>query len=174
MSHFDLQKLFTEWNSRSFNDELPLPEIRWNSRLKTSAGRFIPDRTRSIIEVASYLLDEKNAEHLIRDTIGHEMIHYWLWERRLPYGHTALFHQKMNEIGVSRYNSVPKHRPFKHCYQCHSCGQKIFTRKRLRMAACASCCNEHAGGKFDPVYKLKLIASNEQVAPLFEREKRVG
>jgi hypothetical protein len=174
MMQFDLVRFFTEWNLRSFEGELPIPEIRWNPRLKTSAGRFIPDRTRSIIEVASYLCEEKNAEHLIRDTIGHEMIHFWLWQKRLPYGHTPLFHEKMEEIGVSRYNTVPRHRPFKHCYECRSCGQKIFVRKRLRMAACAACCNQHAEGKFHPSYKLKLIASGEVLLPQIERGERVG
>jgi predicted SprT family Zn-dependent metalloprotease len=173
MSEHDLIRIFTDWNLRSFSGELPLPEIRWNSRLKTSAGRFIPDRSRSIIEVATYLREEPNAEHLIRDTIGHEMIHFWLWERRMPYGHTPEFHRKMEEIGVSRYNSVPRHRPFKYCYECGSCGQRIFTRKSIRRAACAACCNAYNGGEFHSRFQLKLIASGDGV-PEIQREKRVG
>ncbi len=148
--------------------------MRWNSRLRTSAGRFYPHPKQAVIEVASYLCEEENAEQLIRDTIGHEMIHYWLWTRGRPCGHTAEFHQKMKEIGVSRYNSVPRHRPFKHCYACGSCGQKIFVRKRLRAAACAACCNQYADGKYHPEYKLKLFASGERVIPLIERAKRAG
>jgi predicted SprT family Zn-dependent metalloprotease len=173
MSEQDLIRIFSEWNRNGFEGELPLPEIRWNPRLKTSAGRFIPDRTRSIIEVASYLLEEQNAEHLVRDTIGHEMIHFWLWERKLPYGHTPEFHRKMEELGVSRYNSVPRHRPFKYCYACSTCDQKIFTRKRLRMAACAACCNALNGGVFHARFKLKLLAKGEEVLAL-ERERQVG
>ncbi len=173
MSEHDLIRIFTEWNLRSFSGELPVPEIRWNSRLKTSAGRFIPDRTRSIIEVATYLCEEPNAEHLIRDTIGHEMIHFWLWERRMPYGHTPEFHRKMEEIGVSRYNSVPRHRPFKYCYACPSCDQKILTRKRIRKAACAKCCNAHNDGEFHSRFQLKLVAVGEQVGQVPSRE-RVG
>ena len=115
MIQFDLVRIFTEWNLKSFEGILPIPELRWNSRLKTSAGRFIPNRKKSVIEIASYLLDEPNAEELIRDTLGHEIIHYWLWEMKQPYGHTPTFHEKMNELGVSRYNSVPKHRPFQYC-----------------------------------------------------------
>lgn len=136
---------------------LPVPELKWNSRLKTSAGRFMPNRKKSTIEIASYLLDEPNAEALIRDTLGHEMIHYWLWELGRPYGHTPEFHAKMNEIGVSRYNAVPKHRPFKYCYVCSHCDQKILVRKRLEGAACAACCNLHAEGRYHQDFKLQLM-----------------
>ncbi len=174
MNQIDLVRIFSEWNLKSFQGELPVPEIRWNGRLKTSAGRFIPDHDRCIIEVAAYLQEEKEAEALIRDTMGHEMIHYWLFVKSLPYGHTALFHEKMEEIGVSRYNPVPKHRPFKHCYECRACGQRIFVRKRLRMAACAACCNQHANGKFHADYKLKLLASGEGQLAEIPPQERVG
>jgi len=162
MIQFDLVRLFTEWNLKSFDGMLPIPELRWNTRLKTSAGRFMPHRKKSTIEIASYLLDEPNAEALIRDTLGHEMIHYWLWELRKPYGHTPEFHAKMNEIGVSRYNSVPKHRPFKYCYVCSHCDQKIWVRRRLQGAACAACCNQHADGKYHQNYVLQ-IAQNVEI-----------
>ncbi len=169
----DLVRVFSEWNLKSFNGELPVPELRWNSRLRTSAGRFYPSRDRSIIEIASYLLEEENAEQLIKDTMGHEMIHYWLWVKRRPYGHTPEFHEKMNQIGVSRYNTVPRQRPFKHCYSCKACGQKIFVRKRLKTAACAKCCDLHADGRYHVRFKLKLLASDEKVLPLIA-EKRTG
>ena len=174
MIQFDLVRIFSEWNLKSFGGELPIPEIRWNSRLRSSAGRFIPSRGKSIIEIANYLCEEQDAEALIRDTIGHEMIHYWLWVKRRPYGHTPEFHQKMREIGVSRYNSVPRLRPFKHCYACGTCGQKIFVRKRLKTAACAQCCDRHAQGKYHSHYKLKLIASGEHLLPQIEAPKRTG
>ena len=166
MNGFDLVRIFSEWNLKNFGGILPVPELKWNSRLKTSAGRFIPDPKKIIIEMASYLCDEVDADELIRDTMGHEMIHYWLFFLQRPYGHTAEFHQKMTEIGVSRYNPVPKHRPFKHCYACKSCDQKIFVRKRLQKAACAACCNQFAGGKYHVQYKLRLVASGERVTPL--------
>jgi hypothetical protein len=35
--------------------------------------------------MATYLLDLPNAEFHIKDTLGHEMIHYWLWERGKAY-----------------------------------------------------------------------------------------
>jgi predicted SprT family Zn-dependent metalloprotease len=163
---FDLVRIFSEWNLKSFGGKLPVPQLRWNGRLKTSAGRFIPDPDCVAIEIAEYLLDEPDAENLIRDTMGHEMIHYLLWFQKKPYGHTAEFYKVMESIGVSRYNTVPKHRPFKHCYVCESCDQKILVRKRLRGAACANCCNQYANGKYVARYRLKLFTSDEQQLPL--------
>jgi predicted SprT family Zn-dependent metalloprotease len=169
MREFDLFRMFRLWNETAFRGELPVPEIRWNPRLRSTAGRFIPDPGACIIEIAAYLREEKQAEALIRDTLGHEMIHYWLFLRNLPYGHTQLFHEKMREIGVSRYNPVPRHRPFRHCYECGSCGQRVFVRKRFPVAACAACCNRHSGGKFDQRYQLKLMASGEREVRKFVR-----
>lgn len=157
MTRIHLEHMFSDWNRMGFRGALPRPTLRWNSRLQTTAGRFIADPREPVIEIASYLLEEEDAEALIRDTMGHEMIHYWLWLKRRPYGHTAEFHTKMEELGVSRYNPVPRHRPFKHCYACDVCNQKIWVRKRLKGAACAACCNEHAGGRYHPKYKLRLL-----------------
>jgi predicted SprT family Zn-dependent metalloprotease len=171
----DLVGMFSEWNLKSFGGKLPVPEIRWNPRLKTSAGRFIPKAKRSIIEIAEYLLAEEDAEALIRDTLGHEMIHYVLWVQRKPYGHTVEFYKIMESIGVSRYNSVPKHRPFKHCYVCSSCDQKILVRKRLKSAACADCCNQFAKGKYEKQYQLKLLTSDEHQIPMIAAQnQKVG
>lgn len=159
----DLVRVFTEWNLKSFNGELRVPKLQFNSRLKTTAGRFIPDPRSPIIEVASYLLEQPKALELIANTVGHEMIHYWLWAKRKPYGHTFEFYQKMEELGVTRYNPVPLHRPFKHTYGCDHCGQTVKTRKRLPMAACAACCNSHSNGRFSPKFKLRLLESSVKV-----------
>ena len=167
----DLVRIFSEWNLKVFGGRLPIPEIRWNSRFKTSAGRFSPHPKKAIIEIAEYLLEENDALEMIRDTVGHELIHYFLWIQGKPYGHTAEFKKIMIDLGVSRYNTVPKHRPFKHCYSCPSCEQKIFVRKKLRRAACAACCNQFAQGKYQFRYKLKLLASDELVIPLIARQK---
>lgn len=174
MNQFDLVRMFSEWNLRSFGGELPILELRFNPRLRISAGRFIPCEGSAIIEIASYLMEESNPEDLIKDTLGHELIHYWLWVKNRPYGHTSEFHQKLMEIGVSRYNTVPRHRPFKHIYSCQSCEQKIFVRKKLKTAACAACCNQYAQGKYHKQFKLKLVASGEGLVPEIDRPKRAG
>lgn len=154
--------LFEDLNQTYFSGDLPLIEMTWNSRLRSSAGRFFPGSRKWIrdypprIEIASYLLGEAEAEKLIRDTLAHEMIHYWLWHRRRPYGHTAEFHAKLKEVGGPRYNPVPKQRPHKYIYRCPGCTKEFKARRRLKSLACLACCKQHAGGKFDARFKLYL------------------
>lgn len=158
-----LISFFEEINAQHFDGMLPRPILRWNARLRTSAGRFIPGAKRflhvrePIIEVASYLLEEGTAEALVRDTLGHEAIHFWLWVRGRPYGHTEEFYAKMREMGVSRYNSVPRRRPPKYLYRCPGCGGEYPARRRLRELACLRCCKAHAGGRYDVRFKLVIV-----------------
>lgn len=156
----DLGQLFKELNELHFDGFLEAPPLSWNARLRASAGRFFPGRRRWLdvapprIEIASYLLEEKEAASLVRDTLGHEMIHYWLWVMGRPYGHTDEFRAKMKEMGVSRYNPVPRTRPPRHLYECPGCRGRFPARRKLGTLACALCCREHAGGRYDARFKL--------------------
>jgi predicted SprT family Zn-dependent metalloprotease len=158
----DLSAYFAAVNQRHFDGFLEEPGLRFNSRLRASAGRFIPGRRNflidhpAIIEVATYLLSEPNARELIADIIAHEMIHYWLWVRRLPYGHTAEFRQKMRIMGVSRYNPVPRLRPYRYLYRCLGCQGEFPAKRRLGTLACRKCCKKHSGGRYDSRFKLHL------------------
>jgi len=157
-----LERVFDEINQRHFDGFLDRPVLRWNSRLRSSAGRFFPgsrtwlQQRPPIIEIASYLQQESQAEALIRDTMAHEMIHYWLWVRRRPYGHTDEFWVRMKQMGVSRYNPVPKTRPYRYVYQCISCRTQFPARRKLGPLACAKCCKAHAGGRYDARFRLEL------------------
>lgn len=159
----DLVDLFDQINEEHFAGILPRPKLSWNSRLRSSAGRFIPGSRKLFrsrppwIEIALYLKDEPEALKHIRDTLAHEMIHYWLWDRRRPYGHTEEFYAKMNLMGVSRYNPVPKIKPPKYLYQCPGCEKEFPTKRRLGTLACLTCCKTHTQGRFDSRFKLKLV-----------------
>lgn len=155
----NLVEIFRDLNNRFFDGKLEVPHLFWNRRMRTTAGRFQPGnrkQVRSIIDVASYLLEEPNGLDLVRDTVGHEMIHYWLWSRRKKYGHTEEFYQKMNEMGVSRYNPVPRRRPHKYLYRCPQCQESFPARRRLKSVACLACCKKHNDGYFDRKFKLYL------------------
>lgn len=166
MTLVDLAQLFEELNQAHFGGVLERPVLRWNSRLRASAGRFFPGRRAwsvwgklsCVIEVATYLREELEAEKRIRDTLAHEMIHFWLWSRRRPYGHTPEFIQKMKELGVSRYNPVPRLRPHRYVYECPGCKKQFRARKRLGTRACAECCERHAQGRFDARFELVITA----------------
>ncbi len=158
----DLDPVFDEINQLHFDGFLDRPVIRWNPRLRSSAGRFIPGSRRywlqvpPVIEIANYLMQEPNFEELVRDTLGHEMIHYWLWVRKRPYGHSREFWEKMKLMGVSRYNPVPRTKPPRYLYRCPSCEAEFPARRRLGVLACATCCKRHSKGKFDVRFTLYL------------------
>jgi len=155
-----LDRYFFELNAAHFDAFLEKTPLVWNDRLRTSAGRFIPGRRRffkddpPVIEIASYLQKIEDSSKHIRDTIAHEMIHYWLWARRRPYGHTPEFLAKMREIGASRYNTVGKRRPFKYIYKCPHCHREFPSRKKLNKLACLPCCKAHSRGRYDPRFRI--------------------
>jgi len=159
----DLGPLFDQINDEHFAGSLPRPKLNWNSRLRSSAGRFIPGSRRLfrsrlfVIEVVLYLKEEAEAMKHIQDTLAHEMIHFWLWEKRRPYGHTDEFYAKMKLMGVSRYNPVPKTKPPKYLYQCPGCEKEFPTKRRLGILACLTCCKKHTQGKFDSRFKLQFV-----------------
>lgn len=161
-SILSLAELFAQINIAHFDGFLDFPNLHWNARLRTSAGRFIPGSRKWIhvyppaIEIASYLLEEEKAYSLIYDTLAHEMIHYWLWIRKCPYGHTREFLSKMKQMGVSRYNPVPRLRPFKYVYLCQNCQRTFPARKKLGLLACAQCCKVYSDGKYDNRFRLVL------------------
>jgi predicted SprT family Zn-dependent metalloprotease len=158
-----LTQQFLEINRIHFDSFLDQPVLVWNSRLRSCAGRFIPGSRKlpesfePKIEIASYLFKEKDAHTRIIDTLAHEMIHYWLWIRRRPYGHTSEFLEKMTAMGVSRYNPVPKKWTFKYLYQCIHCEKEFPARKKLGVLACADCCSRYSSGKYDAKFKLILV-----------------
>ncbi len=153
--------LFSEINQAYFDGFLDVPDLQWNSRLRSSAGRFIPGKRKDLrrfspkIEIASYLTQQQNASKLIYDTLAHEMIHYWLWVRERPHGHTSQFLAKMRDMGVSRYNPVPRLRANRYLYQCKACGKQFPSHVKLGVLACADCCNLLSSGKYDPRFKLE-------------------
>lgn len=166
----DLSPYFARLNQKHFDGFLEEPLLRWNSRIRSSAGRFIPGNRRwlrerpPIIEVASYLLKEVDSLIHIEDTLGHEMIHYWLWVRGKSYGHTAEFLSKMKSMGVSRYNPIPKSRPYRHVYQCANCLKNFPAKRKLGILACAACCKQFSNGKFDHRFKLAYIGLASMMA----------
>ncbi len=156
----NLHPIFDELNQQHFKGELPLPHLVWNPRLSSTAGRFCPGsraffRPRPpIIEVATYLSELPDGAMHVRDTVLHEMIHYYLWHRNRPHGHTAEFHAIMRKVGAKRYNPVPKERAALHWYECPNCKHGFPTRRRLGISACAKCCGKFARGQYDERFRL--------------------
>lgn len=165
-----LEQIFQELNLRHFQGELPLLKISWNSRLRSTAGRFGPGsrnplRPRApLIEIAAYLEGIPEGEYHVRDTMLHEMIHYYLWFKKKPYGHTAEFRSIMKRVGARRYNPVPKLSPIKHWYECPKCLIKVPARRKLAVSACAVCCKKYNRGEYSAQFILKKVNGNKPEA----------
>jgi predicted SprT family Zn-dependent metalloprotease len=135
-------------------------ELGWNSRLSSTAGRFCTGSRNPllprppVIEVATYLRDVPDGSTHVRDTVLHEMIHYYLWFKRRPHGHTPEFHQILKRVGAKRYNPVPKERKWKHWYECSNCQTGFHTRRKLAPSACLNCCERFNQGRFHLKYQL--------------------
>lgn len=168
-----LYETFLDLNLAHFGNQLPYTQLSWNSRLSSTAGRFCPGRTRPgferppQIEIATYLQDIPDGEMHVTDTMLHEMIHLHLWAAGKPYGHTAEFHRIMKKVGAKRFNPVPKHRPFKHWYECPGCRKQTPTRRAITGSACLACCKKHSGGYYDKRFRLVRLelAPGEEPVP---------
>ncbi len=182
-----LERFFTEFNRRHFQSSLPIPVLRFNTRLRSCAGRFFPGilgeneknliwnlytstiesrefRALPRIEIANYLIELDESPRLIRDTIGHEMIHYWLWYQKKPHGHTPEFYEKMRELGVPRFNSVPKNSVNRVWYECLGCRSRVSTLRRYsHKVACTECCQTHSKGEFDARFELVEVLGERAV-----------
>ncbi len=168
----NLSDIFSSLNQQHFSGELPLPKLTWNSRLRSSAGRFCPGSRNilkpraPLIEIASYLQELDDGLLHITDTLLHEMIHYWLWIKHKPYGHTPEFHHIMKRVGARRYNPVPKLSAVKYWYECPRCLHKSPARRRLGSVACLSCCKKWNQGKYHENFRLRIAgAQAPMVAP---------
>jgi predicted SprT family Zn-dependent metalloprotease len=157
----DLTPYFDRINLRHFEGLLEPIELKWNRRLSKASGRFFPLRKRMgyrlepSIELASFLTLRPDFELQIENTLGHEMIHYWLWLRGQPYGHTAEFIRKMQQMGVSRYNRVHPERVARYRYSCPVCEAGVDSSKILKgNIACSQCCAKHSAGRYDPRFKM--------------------
>lgn len=155
--------MFHALNRTFFDGLLAEPMLIFNTRLRSSAGRFFPARkSKGIvvkpakIEIAYYLTSKEDGAFLVFDTLAHEMIHYWLSARGKPCGHTPEFLKKMKQMGVSRYNRHPQNKNYKYLYRCPHCDSEFPARRRWKHLACARCCKQYAGGKYDSRFKLYL------------------
>ncbi len=175
VEEIDLHEVYQELNRECFDDFLLEPVLAWNSRIRSSAGRFTPGVRRGpfsrppVIELALYLRDQPDARACVKDTLGHEMIHYWLWVRRKPYGHTPEFYEKMQAMGVSRYNTIGVRRPYKHMYICVQCGKDYPSRRVIPVRACGNCCDRYNAGKFHLRFQLQYSGAYLEVMQIREQ-----
>jgi predicted SprT family Zn-dependent metalloprotease len=144
-----LLQLFWELNYMHFGGILPPIEVRFSGRLKTTGGQYFR-RPKKLIQISNRYLEMPSAWKEIRDTLGHEMVHYWLDYLVKPCGHTPEFRRKLKECGFHRYSRLTPTKAH-YLYLCPGCETQYYRRKK-GVWSCGPC----SGRRFNPAYKLIL------------------
>ena len=105
-------------------------EARWNSRLRTTGGRFFPKDGH--LDFNPKMLEAHGLD-LFRKIVRHELCHYHLFFEKKGYRHGDRdFKQLLQEVGGLRFapQVEEKVQSFHH-YSCQSCGQLYQRRRRI-------------------------------------------
>jgi len=141
---------YQELNLFYFENKLPTCQLELSTRLTRTAGKIWP---KSRLMRLSLPYHQHYGSQELRNTILHEMIHLWLFEQKLPSGHTNRFRQKSEEVGLGeRINALPiPPRPYKYIYACPTCCYEIRTRRKIN-SSCGRC-----DKIYNPRHKFKLV-----------------
>ena len=143
--------------ARTLLQEHKLDEQGWTFLFSSENKTFGRCNYRKRVVSLSANLTLLNVRAEVEDTIRHEIAH----ALTPGHGHNRVWKDKCREVGARPerlYDAakvvVPK--PLYEAY-CESCGhtwpRRRKTKKRL---ACAKCCNQYAGGKFDERFLAKI------------------
>lgn len=105
-------------------------EARWNSRLRTTGGRFFPKDGH--LDFNPKMLEAHGLD-LFRKIVRHELCHYHLFFEKKGYRHGDRdFKQLLQEVGGLRFAPQVEERVQSfHHYSCQSCGQLYQRRRRI-------------------------------------------
>jgi len=90
-----LQETFNKLNKAHFEGVLTGYRIELSRRLKRFLGRACPKR--KLIRISLHHLQKRDWENL-EDTLKHEMLHCFLYERGYPMGHSLKFKKMLRKI----------------------------------------------------------------------------
>lgn len=139
--------------------------VRWHGRLSSAAG--CARAAQAVVLLNPRLRDFPGEEER---TLRHELAHLAAFERAAGFlrrlriaPHGPEWRQACVELGIpgeARCHALPfprrqAARPFG--YRCPGCGvvvRRVRPIPRRRALACGACCKRHAGGRFDPRFRL--------------------
>jgi predicted SprT family Zn-dependent metalloprotease len=143
-------------------------EIRWNPRMRSTAGRATwPD---ALVELNPAL--HKVGEGEILRTLLHELAHLVAYERagrRRIRPHGAEWQQACVDLGIPgesashRLNLPSRSMRKKWLYVCPRCQARVERVKRMaRYSACWPCCRQFSAGKYDGRFRFaeRRLGSN--------------
>ena len=139
--------------------------VRWNSKMRTAAGRAFYETFRIELNPRLLHLDGVDGPSEIDRTLRHELAHLVAFHRaggRRIEPHGTEWQQACADLGIpgeARCHTLPleARRVAKRlAYECPACGSQILrVRKFRRIVACYDCCRLHSGGKYDDRFRLK-------------------
>jgi len=142
-----LEKFSKEFLKENYDMELGIP-IELSGRMKKSYGMFWHSNPRTPKKSIKITMSKNYIEHQLWETVlqtmKHELIHYALYEKDLPYkdGHPVF------EAEISKHEShstgTVKYRGKVVSYSCLECEQEFIRRRRLNHDGAYSltgCCN---------------------------------
>ncbi|GEL78782.1 SprT family protein [Tenuibacillus multivorans] len=138
-----IEKISFEYFNKPF-----VGNAKFNGRLRTTGGRYIPSQ--NIIEINPKYLHELGEEDLI-GIIKHELCHYHLHIAGKPYNHRSKeFRELLRKTGSPRFcRMLPSEEQKKRIkYKCETCGTEYQRKRRINL-------NKYRCGKCRG--KLKLI-----------------
>ena len=90
-----IQETFDKLNRAHFEGTLTGYRIELSRRLERSLGLVYPER--KLIRISLRHLEKRDWQNL-EDTLKHEMLHCFLYERRYPMGHSLKFKTMLRKI----------------------------------------------------------------------------
>ncbi|HEY9084967.1 MAG TPA: SprT-like domain-containing protein [Candidatus Tyrphobacter sp.] len=156
-SEADLQLLFARLNNEHFNGAAPDCRIAYNERFSNSAGRITYGRKPLLIELSPKHF--RRHPEALEETLLHEMVHAWCYERFRDTGHGLRFRRKMRECGLgSIYHELGHAAPRRessrrYILRCESCAFEVLRKRLPRKPASCPRCNHR---RFDPRFPLSI------------------
>ena len=125
----ELKKEADKFMWETFGLECMIP-IKLNGRLKVAMGRFVYTiKGAKYIDIAKQLIEHNEWDKVV-GVLHHELIHYGLHEKGLPFDDADAYFQKTcNMLNVPLQADVKTKVPV---VQCDSCGKEWRTRQRVK------------------------------------------
>lgn len=112
-------------------------QAQWNSRLRSTGGRFFPRDMHLDFNPKMAELPEFD------QIILHELVHYHLYIQKRGYKHSDRdFKELLQEVGGLRF--APSLSQRKYIYSCQNCGQQYLRHRKINMGKyrCGKCRGE--------------------------------
>ena len=142
--------------------------VRWNSRMRTTAGFASYQCWEVILNPALKKISETEVEKTLRHELAHLLARDRSGRKRIaPHGDE--WRQACVDLGIpneSRTHQLPfvRHRQQrKFFYRCPSCKETLSrVRKPRRKIACLACCKKHAGGKYEERFRFENVSQIDE------------